>query len=122
MTEQKAIETIKYASAFNSDNSPLTKALDIAIKALEEIQQYRKLEKQELLLRLPCKVGTPVYMITMDCGGDTLDCRCGDCDGCRYLYGYLEQNSFEIYMLEEIGKSVFLTEEEAEQKLSEIAR
>lgn len=39
MTEQKAIETIKYASAFNSDNSPLTKALDIAIKALEKTQE-----------------------------------------------------------------------------------
>lgn len=36
MTEQKAIEVIKYASAFNSDNSPLTKALDVAIKATEK--------------------------------------------------------------------------------------
>lgn len=36
MTEQKAIETIQYASAFNSDNSPLTKALDVAIQALEK--------------------------------------------------------------------------------------
>lgn len=39
MTEQKAIEVIKYASAFNSDNSPLTEALDMAIKALEKTQQ-----------------------------------------------------------------------------------
>ena len=36
MTEQEAIEIIKYASAFNSDNSPLTKALDMAIEALEK--------------------------------------------------------------------------------------
>lgn len=43
MTEFEAIETIRYASAFNSDNSPLIKALDVAIKALEEIQQYRVL-------------------------------------------------------------------------------
>ena len=35
MTAQEAIEIIKYASAFNSDNSPLTKALDMAIEALE---------------------------------------------------------------------------------------
>ena len=41
MTEQKAIETIKYASAFNSDNSQLTEALDIAIKALHETQKRR---------------------------------------------------------------------------------
>lgn len=43
MTEQKAIEVIKYASAFNSDNSPLTKALDVAIKATEK-QIAKKVE------------------------------------------------------------------------------
>lgn len=36
MTEQQAIETIKYASAFNRDNSPLTIALNVAIEALEK--------------------------------------------------------------------------------------
>ena len=36
MTEREAIEIIKYASAFNSDNSSLTIALDIAIKVLEK--------------------------------------------------------------------------------------
>ena len=41
MTENEAIEIIKYASAFNLDNSPLTKALEVAITTLEEIQQYR---------------------------------------------------------------------------------
>lgn len=35
MTTQEAIEIIKYASAFNADNSPLTDALGIAIEALE---------------------------------------------------------------------------------------
>ena len=41
MTENEAIEIIKYASAFNLDSSPLTKALEVAITALEEVQQYR---------------------------------------------------------------------------------
>lgn len=36
MTEQEAIDTIKYASAFNSENSPLTKALKMATDALEK--------------------------------------------------------------------------------------
>lgn len=40
MTVQEAIEIIKYAYAFNSENSPLTKALDIAIEGLEEVEQY----------------------------------------------------------------------------------
>ena len=43
MTTEKAIEIIKYASAFNSDNSQLTKALDIAIFGLKEVQQYREI-------------------------------------------------------------------------------
>ena len=49
MTVQGAIEIIKYASAFNSENSPLTKALDIGIKAMEEIEQYRALGTVEEL-------------------------------------------------------------------------
>lgn len=51
MTEQKAIEVIKYASAFNSDNSPLTKALTMAIVALEELKEYKLKEFQCHLAR-----------------------------------------------------------------------
>ena len=49
MTENEAIEIIKYASAFNNDNSPLTKALEVANQALEEIQQYRAIGTVEEL-------------------------------------------------------------------------
>lgn len=38
MDYQEAIETIQYASAFNSENSRLTKALDVAISAMQELQ------------------------------------------------------------------------------------
>ena len=47
MSEKEAIEIIKYASAFNSDNSPLTMALDIAITALEK-QSMKGEENNEL--------------------------------------------------------------------------
>ena len=47
MTEQEAIEIKKYASAFNSDNSPLTIALDIAIKALEKQIPKKTIDPQE---------------------------------------------------------------------------
>jgi hypothetical protein len=36
INREEAIEIIKYASAFNSANSPLTKALDMAIEALKQ--------------------------------------------------------------------------------------
>lgn len=41
MDYQEAIETIQYASAFNSENSRLTKALDVAISAMQELQELQ---------------------------------------------------------------------------------
>lgn len=42
MDYQEAIEIIQYAIAFNSENSRLTKALDVAISAMQELQEYSK--------------------------------------------------------------------------------
>ena len=43
MDYQETIEIIEYASAFNSENSRLTKALSVAITAMQELQQYEKI-------------------------------------------------------------------------------
>lgn len=43
MDYQEAIEIIEYASAFNSENSRLTKALNIAISAMQELQEYKNI-------------------------------------------------------------------------------
>lgn len=104
------------------DNTFTVAVLEQASEVAKELQKYRDAEEQGLLLRLPCKVGTPVYSITQDCGGDTLDCRCMDCEDCRYLYTYVEQRAFDTYMCDEIGKTVFLTKEEAEQKLASMQK
>lgn len=94
---------------------------DYPIRAImNKLAEYEDAEEQGLLLRLPCKVGTPVYSIAQDCGWDTLDCRCMDCEDCRYLYTFVEQNAFDTYMCDEIGKTVFLTKEEAEQALQKM--
>ena len=86
---------------------------------ITKLARYEDLEEQGLLMRLPCKIGASVYMVAQDCGGDTLDCRRGDCEGCPYLYSFVEENSFDSYMCDDIGKTVFLTKEEAEKKLKE---
>ena len=88
-------------------------------RVLQKLADYEDLEEQGLLMRLPCKIGASVYMVAQDCGGDTLDCRRGDCEGCPYLYSFVEENSFDSYMCDDIGKTVFLTKEEAEEKLRE---
>ena len=86
---------------------------------IDKLADYEDAEEQGLLLRLPVAIGTPVYMIGEDCGGDTLDCRRGECDCCPYLHSFVEQNAFDSYMVDDIGKTVFLTKEEAEMKLAE---
>jgi hypothetical protein len=61
MNEQEAIETILYASAFNREDSPLTQALDMAIKALEK--------------QIPKK---PTDVITSD--NEFICCICPSCE------------------------------------------
>ena len=46
MTREEAIEIIKYASAFNSANSPLTKALNMSIEALSNERPKGRWETQ----------------------------------------------------------------------------
>ena len=83
---------------------------------LEELKQYRDLEEQGLLLRLP----TEAYFIkdNIVCKGWVRDL---EYSLCRKLLLYLEcddnsLNSYRGY----VGNTVFLTKEEAEQKLKEI--
>ena len=86
----------------------------------EKLREYENLEEQGLLLRFPCKLGTSVYMVEQDCGGDILDCMRVDCEGCPYLYSFVEENKFDAYMLENIGNTVFVTKSEDEAKLKEL--
>lgn len=43
MTEQEAIKALTYLKAACTNKSDTVKALDTAIKALKEVQQYRKI-------------------------------------------------------------------------------
>lgn len=102
-------------------------ALDMAIEALEEVEELKRLEEQGLLLRLPCKVGDTVYaplpnneisawkVRTIDMGASYFD----------FLLVYAgddEEFIGERFLLpiNDIGENVFLTREEAEQKLKEV--
>ena len=92
-------------------------------KQLRELKHYKKLEKQGLLLRLPCKVGTYVYSVTKDCRMDlfpVFDETCGDCSCCEHLLRYVEETIFDTCLIDEIGKTIFLTREEAEQALEKM--
>lgn len=85
--------------------------------AIEKLADYEDAEEHGLLIRLPCKVGSNIYLITDD-GVDVADCReirVADEEM------YIESNTFcDWISFDKIGKTVFLTEAEAEAKLSEM--
>ena len=103
------------------------------VTASEKLCEYEDLEERGLLLRLPCKVGDTVYYISEGfiepCTVETIfisdytdkDGNCSymaeihfDREDCPYV-------STEIYFTD-IGKTVFLTKEEAEKKLNEMSK
>ena len=85
--------------------------------AITKLAAYEDAEEQGLLLRLPCKVGSNIYRITDD-GVDVAECReirVADEEM------YIESDTWcDWISFDKIGKTVFLTEAEAEAKLAEM--
>lgn len=87
---------------------------------LQELKEYRDLEEQGLLLKLPCKVGDTLYFVSRNKIIEEL-----------IVLKITYQDKFIITFRDEsndignvsekyIGKTVFLTKEEAEEKLKEL--
>ena len=97
---------------------------------LTKLADYEDLEEQGLLVRLPVATGTNVYVVGsfLDCIYDYDNCKatqkwkCEEDIQCEYerkLY-YVKEIEFASIMKNSIGKSIFLTREEAEKKLEEM--
>ena len=80
-------------------------------------------------VELPCKVGDTVYKIIVDCGWEgSLMCPFAGGYGCPRCEGrfegkckaYIETIQFNLIHLSSIGKSIFLTYDEAEKALEEL--
>lgn len=101
-------------------------------KALEKLADYEDLEEQGLLVRLPVSIGTKVYMIAsmFDCIYDYDNCKatqkwkCEEDIQCEYERKsyYVKEIEFTSIMKNSIGKSIFLTREEAEKRLEEMKK
>ena len=74
----------------------------------QELYEYRKLEKQGKLLKLPYAVGDTVYSLRIDNSTYMMNSE--------KVWGIVEKK-FELRDFEYIGKSVFPTREEAETAL-----
>ena len=90
-------------------------------KIIERLAEYEDLEEQGLLLRLPIKVGDTVYVL---CKNIVTEKQVYDVQyrgGITFQKGqrwYVNIGGLVYYEID-FGKTVFLTKEEAEQKLKE---
>ena len=104
------------------------------VAEVDPYKAYKDLEEQRLLLRLPCKAGDMVYIICSrysECSKykERLDeyncqgCEEDECDSHKEYYIHINHSvSIEwiVRNLNNFGKTVFLTQDEAEQKLKEM--
>ena len=146
MDYQEAIEHArdvakkKYAEGMLCHANPNDEELDGCIECardheqlaewLEELKSFKEAEEQGLLVRLPCKVGDKAW--DNDFGyPESYEIKAfsyGYCDSYvepdieDQIIFYYENYSGSItgsFAMSEIGKTVFLTREEAEKKLEE---
>ena len=105
---------------------------------IDKLAQYETLEEQGLLLRLPCKVGDTVWVVTSPFNVfDDIEYDENLCDECYEAFissVTLYKNSMQYriyakvtnhfiaayYNEQDFGKTVFLTQDEAKQKLKEM--
>lgn len=98
------------------------------ISAARKLCDYEDLEEQGLLVRLPCKVGDTVYRVNAGAKQPIIPMTVSEIHflcyknerAVRFDAIGKEDMGESCYRLEDIGKIVFLTREEAEKKLEEM--
>ena len=107
-------------------------------KVLEKLADYEDLEEQGLLVRLPCKVGDTVWVVTSPINVFDYDKYDGDAEYEVYesflssvsyyasgeqfrIYAKVTNSFIAAYFREcDFGESIFFTRKEAEKKLEEM--
>ena len=105
---------------------------DFAELYREQLKEYQQLEEQGLLLRLPCKVGNIFYCIAGESVKRIHEMEVLDVNPFGAIY-YEDNEIIKIYNIyldgnigylhcrfSDIGRTVFLTQAEAEAKLKEL--
>lgn len=122
--EKNGISGIK---VFESENKiPLVKVLsgEYLYSAIEKLATYEDLEEQGLLVRFPCKIGDTVYRVNAGAKQPIIPMTVSEIHflcyknerAVRFDAIGKEDMGESCYRLEDIGRIVFLTREEAEKK------
>lgn len=138
MTAQEAIKDLQEYAEYSWGD--LNETFKMAIEALEnlnKLKEYETLEEQGLLLHLPCKLGTPVYLATTmrDCTWNKINdllkvkdyftpcdkdedtpapliCSQSECPYWQQV-PYVHPLHFTVDMRDEINKTIFFSPEAA---------
>lgn len=129
--------TLDAFEKYGSEDSDYNPSLDKCILALlEELKQYRIAEEQGLLLRLPFKIGNPLYWIATECDANKHPAdACDIYENCEYcphndalivVEGKVRESHIMRFIQgtiqDKIGKDYFLTKKEAEQALARMEK
>ena len=92
-------------------------------KQYETVDKCTDFADKDLYIKLPCKIGTKVYAIATPCGGCehynlSLEQSLKICRNCEKRE--IAECTFDNELIDEFGKTVFLTREDAEKKLEEL--
>lgn len=114
--------TIFIPNSFISSTDCAEKYEQVA-KWLEELKSYKEAEEQGLLVRLPCKVGDTVYVPTRNFISELRIIMIAVHMYGAYFRWTLNSGIYpnlDGFPGSELGKTVFLTREEADNKLKEL--
>lgn len=123
--EEENTHIMKVAVQLELDNKKIRSE---NYKLLQELKIYEDLEKQGLLVRLPCKVGDTVYRVNAGVKQPIIPMTVSEIHflcyknerAVRFDAIGKEDMGESCYRLEDIGRIVFLTREEVEKKLEEM--
>lgn len=120
MTAEEAIRNLRFLASYEEMPKHPKETFETAIEALEKVEEYKRLEEQGLLLRLPYPLDTKKIFYAED--GEIYYLRAE-----RITVEKMpitNKTVFDVdgyeFCIEDIGKTLFLTEEEAEAKLKEM--
>lgn len=132
LTKISEIGNAYYPKCFEEPCCGMGECLDdncsLMIDACKKLAEYEQLEEQGLLVRLPCKIGDTVYRVNAGAKQPIIPMTVSEIHFLCYKnertvrFDAIDKEYMgeSCYRLEDIGRIVFLTHEEAEKKLEEM--